>query len=265
MRKQSAIMTPLQVETVGELLRILRARRGLEQIRLARACGWKDASAVSRMEKDRVDPTRKTLVKLADNLADPATTGTSAELRAAFFLAAGLLPTANEVADLKPRMPEIEDLPHPASVMDFGWYLWRANERLRRGFGLPVRHTGRNYLEMFFEDHGSIRAHLGSLWPELAPILVGQFREETARRTGQRWFRRLLDRLREMPDFNAVWNNHSAADHDAFGWSHTSIRGGMVGAVRTPLTADPRLIVGHILPEDPGGRDQMLKYGALAP
>jgi hypothetical protein len=66
-----------------------------------------------------------------------------------------------------------------------------------------------------------------------------------------------------MPDFDEIWNNAKESDVNAFGWSHTPLEGGMIGAVRSQLTADPRLIVGHIVPEDPNGRERMLKLGGL--
>jgi transcriptional regulator with XRE-family HTH domain len=253
----------MQLETVGEIVRVLRSRLDLEQVELARACGWKDASAVSRIETDRIRPTRRTLLKLAENLADPAITGTPAEVRAWLFLAAGILPTAREVDELGARLPNIEDLPHPASVTDFGWYVWRTNEWLRKGAGLPEKHIGRNLVEMFFEEKGSVRRHFGDLWPHMASVLVAQFREDTAHRSEQRWFGKLLATLRPLPDFDEIWQSAKEADVNAFGWWHASVEGGMIGAVRSQLTADPRLIVGHIVPEDHDGQNQMLKLGGL--
>jgi hypothetical protein len=116
---------------------------------------------------------------------------------------------------------------------------------------------------MFFEQDGCVRNQLGDLWFELAPVLIGQFREDTAHRTEQRWFGKLLTTLRTLPDFEGIWNNAIPIEANESGWSHTSVDGGMVGAVRSQLSADPRLIVGHIVPEDPDGRTQMLKRGAF--
>jgi len=263
MRRPATPLLTMQLETVGEIVRVLRSRLGLEQVELARACGWRDASAVSRIETDRIRPTRRTLLKLADNLADPEVTGTAAEVRAWLFLAAGILPTAREADELADRFPDLENLPHPASILDFGWYMWRANVWQRKGAGLPERYIGRNYVEMFFEEDGSIRNHFGDLWPDLAQVLVGQFRDDTARRREQRWFGKLLAKLRELPDFDAMWHNASEEPPSVIGWTHTSVDGGKVGAVRSPLMADPRFIVGQILPEDPDGHDQMVKLGGL--
>jgi transcriptional regulator with XRE-family HTH domain len=253
----------MRLETVGEIVRVLRSRLGLEQVELARACGWRDASAVSRIEKEHIHPTRRTLLKLAKHLADPAITGTPEEIRAWLFLAAGILPTARDVDELGARMPDIETLPHPASVFDFGWNVWRANALFRRGIGLPEKYVGRNYVEMFFERNGSIRKQLGDLWVALAAVLIGQFREDTVDRTKQRWFGKLLTTLLTLPDFEEIWSKAAPAGADELIWSHTSVDGGMVGAVRSELLADPRLIVGHVIPEDSDGRHQLLKLGAL--
>lgn len=253
----------MQLETVGEIVRVLRSRLGLEQVELARACGWRDASAVSRIETDRIRPTRRTLLKLADNLADPSVTGTAAEVRAWLFLAAGILPTAREVDELGDRIPDIENLPHPASVMDFGWYVWRTNEWLRKGAGLPDKHIGRNYVGLWFEEDSSVRSHFGDLWPELALVLVSQFRDDTAHRHEQRWFGKLLTSLRALPDFDEIWDNAAEEPSSIFGWTETSLEGGAIGAVRSPLMADPRFIVGQILPADQPGRNQMVKHGGL--
>src|SRR5438445_12014885 len=151
MRRPATPLLTMQLETVGEIARVVRSRLGLEQVELARACGWRDASAVSRIETDRIHPTRRTLLKLADNLARPAVTGSPSEVRAWLFLAAGILPTAREVDELGDKIPDIDGLPHPASILDFGWYLWRANEWMVKGVGLPERHIGRHYVEMYFE------------------------------------------------------------------------------------------------------------------
>jgi transcriptional regulator with XRE-family HTH domain len=261
-----SLETPLltmQLETVGEIVRVLRSRLGLEQLALAHACGWRDASPVSRIEKDHIHPTRRTLVKLANNLANPAVTGASAEIRAWLFLAAGILPTVGEVDELGDRLPHIESLPHPAWVRDFGWYLWRSNEWFMRGIGLPERHIGRNYIEMFFEEGGSVRTHLGDLWGTIAPGLVAHFRQDTARWCEHRWYAKLRANLGTMSDFEEFWNTPPGRDPDAVGWSHTSLDGGMVGTMHARLAADPRLIIRQVVPESSDGRNEMLKLGAL--
>ncbi len=263
MRRPTTPLLTMQLETVGEIVRVLRSRLGLEQVELARACGWRDASAVSRIETDRIHPTRRTLLKLSENLAKPDVTGTPAEVRATLFLGAGILPTAREVDDLGEKIPDIAGWSYPASVMDFGWYLWRTNDLFARGLGLPAKHVGRNYLEMFFEEGGSVRKQFGDLWYDLAQVSVSTFRADCEPRTGQRWFAKLRATLASLPDFDRMWEKADAGAESVWGWSSTSVDGGKVGGVRARLTADPRLMVGQLLPDDEAGREQMLKYGAL--
>lgn len=258
-------MKALQAQTVGEVVHVLRLRLGIGQVALARTCGWGDAAIVSRIEKGHINPRRSTLLKLADNLADPAVTGTSAEVAAQLFLAAGILPTQLEIGDLGARIPDIEMLPQPTIVMDFGWYLWRANDRLQEGLGLPGGHVGRNYLEILFEDGGLVRKHLGDLWRSVASWVVSDFRRDTAGRRSQRWFGELFGTLRTLPDFEELWNRAVPPDENVFGWSQATVDGGTIGALRSHLAADPRVIVGRILPVDLKGRDVMLEYGALLP
>jgi len=258
-------MKQLRPETIGEVVHALRLRLGIEQVELGRDCGWGDASVVSRIEKGRVNPKRSTLLKLADNLADPVVTGTSAEIGAQLFLAAGILPTSRDVEELRPRIPNINNLPQPAIVMDFGWYLWRANKRLKEGFGLPRRNVGRNFVEILFEEGGLVRGHLGDLWRSVASWVVSDFRRDTASRCSQRWFGKLLGTLRTLPDFEELWSGAVQPDENVFGWSQATLDGGTIGAFRSHLAADPRLIVGQIVPVDLRGRDVMLEYGALLP
>jgi transcriptional regulator with XRE-family HTH domain len=253
----------MQLQTVGEVVRVLRSRLGLEQVELARACGWRDASAVSRIETDRIHPTRRTLLKLAENLSKPDTTGTTSEVRAWLFLAAGILPTARDIEELGDKIPDIASWSYPASVMDFGWYVWRTNELFARGLGLPAKHVGRNYVEMFFEEDGPIRRQFGDLWYDLAQITVTNFRADCEHRAGQRWFVKLRATLAALPDFDKMWAAADPSTESIMGWSSTDVDGGKVGGLRSQLTADPRLVVGQLVPDDEAGREQMLKYGAL--
>lgn len=74
----------LHPETTGELLLLLRRRAELDQVEIARRCGWTDASAVSRLETGVIRrPQRATLDKLAKALAGRKT-GSVRQVRAWF-------------------------------------------------------------------------------------------------------------------------------------------------------------------------------------
>jgi len=252
----------MQLRTVGEIVRVLRSRRGLEQVELARSCGWRDASAVSRIETDRIRPTRRTLMKLSENLAD-STTGPSSEILGWLFLAAGVLPTAREIDHLLPTLPAIDTWMQPAIITDFGWYTWRANEAFRTIGGLPENYLGRNFLEMIFEPGGSIRAHMDSTWEEAAANVVHDFRVETDGRVEQRWHKKLLASLQALPDFTRIWSASTIAkDSAVFNWSTSSIQNGAIGLVRSHVVADPRFSVTQLVPENLAGNEFMLKLAA---
>jgi transcriptional regulator with XRE-family HTH domain len=260
MRPPKAAHSSMQLETVGEIVRVLRSRRGLEQVELARACGWRDASAVSRIETDRIKPTRRTLLKLSQNLAD-GTTGPASEILAWLFQAAGVLPTPRDVEAVESQLPPIDRWIQPAILQDFGWYTWRANEPFRALTGLPERYVGRNYLEMLFEAGGSMRARLADRWERVAKMAVQEFRIQTDRRASQRWHRKLLVTLEPLPDFARIWGTAGivAAAGIVFNWSRSSTEVGSIGMMRSHVIADPRLWVTQLVPEDASGNEFMLK------
>lgn len=254
----------MQLETVGEIVRILRSRLDLEQVELARACGWRDASAVSRIETDRIRPTRRTLTKLADALAKPEVTGSPREVMAWLFRAAGILPTSDDVRQVELDLPDIESWGQPAFIMDFGWYVWRVNDLAVRMLGLPANHRGRNYLELLFDPKGPIRQSLGHRWERAAVFTLNDFKSDTARQADRRWYKKLLARLNELPDFERLW--HQAVG----GWPgpvhqrrQTTLEEGSVAVVRLNLTADPRLVLTHVVPEDASMTRKLVEGGMM--
>ncbi|HEX9713522.1 MAG TPA: helix-turn-helix domain-containing protein [Actinomycetota bacterium] len=254
----------MQLETVGEIVRILRGRRDLEQVELARACGWRDASAVSRIETDRIRPTRRTLVKLANALADENTTGARQDIQAWLFRAAGVLPTADEFQQLSEKLPRIETWGQPAMIMDFGWTLWTANDLAVKMLGLPARYSGRNYLELLFEAPGSVRSHLGDRWELIAASTLMEFRAETDRQADRRWRVKLIARLMSMPDFDHLWEASQPSPRGEVFQRRRYQRGdGAVAMVRLTLTADPRLVLTHIIPEDQAMTRTLLEAGLV--
>jgi len=235
-----------QLQTVGEIVRLLRGRRDLEQVELARACGWRDASAVSRIETDRIHPTRKTLIKLAENLADGSAGGSASDVRAWLFFAAGILPTSDDFARVEDSLPSIEGWTQPAVVMDFGWNIWRVNRSFEGFLSLPADYRGQNLFRILFSDQ--VRRQLGDSWEGFARESIGQFRGETDHRTGQRWHRALLSEMDLRPDFTRIWREVTPAPPTALQvrTRHSASRGD-VSIVRMTLHSDPRLSLTHIV------------------
>lgn len=243
----------MQLETVGEIVRVLRSRRGLEQVELARACGWRDASAVSRIETDRIHPTRRTLIRLAESLADPSTTGSAEEIKGHLFLAAGLPPTADDIERVNGSLPRIESWDQPAAIVDFTWTIWRSNAAFRSLLGLTDGWEARNLLELFFEPGSPIRRHLGNAWGRGAVAALKQFRAETDRRAEQRWYRVMMARLDRLPELRAMWDEAAPPRTEIRQrYSHPGA-GGTIALLRLGLLADARLSLMHVVPESGAG------------
>ena len=236
----------LQLQTVGEIVRLLRGRRDLEQVELARACGWRDASAVSRIETDRIHPTRKTLVKLAENLANPARGQTSDDVLAWLYLAAGILPTPEDMSRVKAEIPVIERWSHAAVVLDFGWNIWGVNRAFTGWLPIPEGSEGRNMLSVMFG--AQVRAQLGARWEMFAREAIIQFRGETDHRAEQRWRRALIADLSHDADFARLWDDVVPADvHDLQHRHRRAIDRGEFSVLRVPLWSEPRLTLVHII------------------
>lgn len=242
----------MQLMTVGEVVRTLRNRRDLEQVVLARKCGWRDASAVSRIETDRVRPTKRTLLKLTDALADPTTTGSPDQVRGMLFLASGILPTKQEIADLAPALPGIEGWTQPAALMDFGWHVWVMN----RPFGRVVAHTGeprgRHLLDILFDPSHPLRARAPDAWETLSSHTVSLFRQTAGRYQGRRWYESLIDSLASRPGFEEIWKHPPEPSPSTISgaWEETSSTIGAWGVLMLPLATDARLWVALLVPED---------------
>lgn len=246
-----ATQPSMQLRTVGEVVRTLRNRRDLEQVTLAQRCGWRDASAVSRIETDRVRPTRRTLLKLAEALADPESTGTAEQVQGMLFLASGILPTRAEIGSMGPRLPLIHSWSQPAAIYDFGWHLWDANDLYRRVIGGPQRPRGRHLLELLFDPGHPLRTAAPKDWEALCREAIGFFRLDTAQYRERRWYQTLLEGLRRKPGFDELWRDAptSSPSTVAGAWQaeHTN---GVWGVIKLTVTADPRLWAALLVPED---------------
>lgn len=220
----------MRLETVGEIVRTLRVRKDLDQIDLAKACGWRDASAVSRIETDRITPTRRTLTKLSIALADPLP---AEQIYATFLAAVGVLPTKADVARMHQTRPTIERWRAPSYIVDPAWNLWAWNDACDERLGFPANAHGKNVLEMYLQS-GSCRQAAGDAWPTVIRGLLGRFRRESARHTQRQWHRALMNKLQAYPEFAAMWvpgAENGIADN----------------ALRVPLDDDPRFTIVSVL------------------
>lgn len=227
----------MRLETVGEIVRTLRARKDLDQIDLAKACGWRDASAVSRIETDRITPTRRTLTKLSDALSGPQTLPPE-QIYATLLAAIGTLPSRDDVEQMRANKPAIERWRGPTYILDQAWNAWATNAACLERLGFPQNAVGRNVLELYLED-GSCRRAVGQAWPAVMDGLLARFRRETVRHEERRWYRALMSKLQTYPGFAASWER-------------SAVNGAHDLALRVPFEPDPRFTIVSVVadPDD---------------
>jgi transcriptional regulator with XRE-family HTH domain len=186
---------------VGELLRRWRGRRRLSQLELALESGI-SARHLSFVENGRSAPSRKTVLRLAEELELPL------RERNDLLLAAGYAPVYPEGALDSPEMAPVRGAvrrvleghePYPAVAVDWGWNLLEANagvalltEGVAEGLLAPPANALR------------VSLHLDGMAPRIVNLgewrahLLGRLRRQVAL-TADPELSRLLSELRAYP------------------------------------------------------------------
>lgn len=195
---------PLHRSPVGELLREWRASRGISQLDLAMQAGV-SARHVSFIETGRTQPSRQTLLVLADTLDIPLRERNrllEAGGYARYFRQTAL--AAEEMAHMRGVLQLILDRhhPYPAVVLDrYSNCLMGngASERLVAALVDPSLLTGEvNYLRVTFHPLGARRWIVN--WSELSAHLLGRTQRELGLAKGDPIGAALLDELRGYHD-----------------------------------------------------------------
>lgn len=194
---------------LGGLIKAYRLRKGLSQSELLAAIGWHaHPSRLSRYEQGRVVPNRATLEKLSSTL------GLRSDDRGRLLMEAGYAPTEAEVsAMLREFQPFMDGWKGPAYLTDFSWRFLGWNEPAAKLLGLPLNELERlrqekpTLLDLAFDPRWSVRQQI----PEETFISFGRgqiarFKAQQRDRTGQRWYRKVLQRLMPITSFRELWN-----------------------------------------------------------
>lgn len=207
-------LAPEQAGDVRDLLREWRERRRLSQMELAGAAEI-STRHLSFIETGRARPSRRVLLRLAEELAVPL------RARNALLLSAGFAPLYPEtpladpvmqpVRDALERMVRLHD-PYPALVVDRLWNLVTANDSatiLREGVAPELLTPPANVMRVCLHPRGlAPRTHNFLAW---AAHLVGQLRQGVER-GGDAGLRALLDEVRGYPGVPAESPPPSPAD-----------------------------------------------------
>lgn len=198
---------------LGGMIKAYRLRQGLSQSELSAIMNWNtNPSRLSRYEQGRIVPKPSTLGKLSDALA------LAPDERGLLFMEAGYAPTYAEVSStLLGLQPFMDQWKGPAYLTDFSWSFLGWNEFLAKIFGFSYEDVARlmrqkpTLLDLTFDPSWPIRRSI----PEevFVPFGRGQiarFKAQQRQRTGQRWYRQLLQRLMPIPLFRELWNTTPA-------------------------------------------------------
>jgi transcriptional regulator with XRE-family HTH domain len=273
--------------SLGEMIAAFRRRRHQvhrdvpwSQEDLAFASGIEQAH-VSRIESNRQHPEYSTLVRICDALALSQTERAYVLARAGYQLAPPLPDEASVARVLSTLSSVLDSYAYPVVLLDEGertWYfntlvalLWGSCYGATDRDGCLARVRGRRIVELLFDP---------DLSPELLPRWKATYEniEQVLTRNISLFWRahrirlqdpdlnRILDRLRQNPDFVSRWERVERGDsdllfidHATYATHHPELGHLQWHAWRTRPAIDERFIVCHFSPVD-GTTSRVLKH-----
>lgn len=251
--------------TLGGLIKDYRLQKNISQLDIAFALGWKEPSRLSRIEQGRIEKPKRELIESliqAMKLRD--------EERNTLLMVGGYLPTTKEMDRTILLLQESLQLWHyPATLVDFSWRIIYSNEKIFRLYRITqeeaqyIQKERPNVLELHFNillpklqrQHGK---NLNEMKDYLKD-LVFRFRNLQKGKTRERWYIELIQKLMENDLFRELWQQTEHMDE-------TLLNGGYIMKVlpsinddkqllkhhyfATPLSFDPRFIMGLYVPAD---------------
>lgn len=200
--------------TLGGLIKDYRIKKRLSQMEVSLQIGWKDTSRLSKIEQGRVGkPTRETIDKVIRAL------GLTDQEKGEFLLTAGYLPTDEEIKKASQEVEQkVNSWPYPAVFIDFSWRCLMVNQATIETFGFPkdfinlVPKLKPNLLELVIAPKELLPVEIfkGDDEKNLKPFAVAQtaqFKFEQLGREGDGWYKKLIGRLTEDPEFRKIWLN----------------------------------------------------------
>jgi transcriptional regulator with XRE-family HTH domain len=194
----------------GLLLRRWRVTRRVSQLWLALEADL-SARHLSCVETGRAQPSRETVLRLAEALQIPL------RERNTLLIAAGFAPryhdTDLDAPEMKAAKLAIDLLlekqePYPVAVTDRLWNTVRMNEGMRRflaRFPIDASVTPHNGVRFVFHPHG-LRPYLEN-WDEVASRIIQRIHREVAVNPGDETMREFLEELLGYPGVPDRWRN----------------------------------------------------------
>src|SRR5258708_30374415 len=103
--------------TLGGLIKDYRTQKGISQLDISFALGWKEPSRLSRIEQGKTEkPPRELIDKIIHAI------GLEEEEKNILLLTGGYLPTDEEIEKIKQETHNVlEEWLYPATLSDFSW------------------------------------------------------------------------------------------------------------------------------------------------
>ncbi len=202
----------------GQLLRDLRQQAGMSllelSMRLAEADVHVDAAHLQRIETGRIKRPNADTVDAILTVGLNAPYRTRRNVLAAFgYRLPWTLPTESEVEEARYLFAqELEVTTWPAYLMDHGHRIWAWNRYgprllgLERGKAVPERYIGMTTLDFTFNPAFGMAQRIAN--PEVyLELYLRSFKIQSQPYAEDPWFRGMIDRAREWPRFNEIWDS----------------------------------------------------------
>ena len=195
--------------TLGGLIKDYRTQKGISQLDIAFALGWKEPSRLSRIEQGRTEkPTREIIDKII------AAIGLSEEEKNVLLFTGGYLPTEEEILKIREKTDKtLKEWLYPACLMDFSWRLIDGNRQIGELFLLSPEMEQDLYkskvrvLDLLFSQKMQHDQPIAQkyVFPFLKETIM-EFKYEHKQRTKEKWYIEHIKRLMENDLFRKLWS-----------------------------------------------------------
>lgn len=205
--------------TLGGLIKDYRTQKGISQLDIAFALGWKETSRLSRIEQGRMEkPSRELVDKIIEAI------GLKEEEKNTLLLTGGYLPNETEIIKVKEAVNKtLQEWPYPAGMIDFSWRLIDGNDHINDLFHLPpgikknIYKSEVRVLDLIFNDSLQ-KTKLNDIEnPKMVMFMrsvLMEFKYEQRHRTKEKWYIEHIRKLMNYEIFRTLWVQTKARDEE---------------------------------------------------
>lgn len=206
--------------TLGGLIKDYRTQKGISQLDIAFALGWKEPSRLSRIEQGKTEkPTREVLDKII------AAIGLSEEEKNVLLFTGGYLPTEEEILKIKVKTHnKIHEWSYPSGVIDFSWRLIDGNKHMNELYDVPeglsenLHKSNLRVLDILFKNEFPKNKNINQTYDEnmllFLKTTIINFKYEHKNRTREKWYIDHVKSLMENELFRELWSEASLKNEE---------------------------------------------------